>query len=153
VASPEELMKLICTVFLCVSGFLSVSGQTGKSGYSDPRKDPKPATLTLAREDADGNITENIDVFRPTDIPIYCYVDLNSTAPVTVKLNFIAVKVKGVRPNARVISISYATKNGEDNVTFTGKPEKVWIVGVYRVDILLDGKPTLSKSFEVQLSN
>ena len=151
-------MKFIVTVLLCycVSVFLCLLFAAGLIAQpekiefkkSEPKK-PK-ATLSLAKEDADGNITDNVRIFSPKDIPILCYVDLKTAKPVAVKLNFVAVKVKGIRPNSRIISVSYKTKNGEDSVTFTGKPEKVWLAGAYRVDIYLDGKLAMSETFSVE---
>jgi len=126
-----------------------VSAQTVKTEYTNGNDKNRAADLTLARKNSGGDIEEGIEIFSPRDIPIICYVDLASDKPVTVKLNFIAVKVRGVRPNSKIISISYKTKEGEDIVTFTGKPEKQWVLGAYRVDILLDGKLTTSKEFTV----
>ena len=123
--------------------------QTEKTGYAEENKKKNAAELTLARKNSDGDIEEDIEIFNPSDVPIICYVDLVSDKPVTVKLNFVAVKVKGVRPNSRVISISYKTKNGENIVTFTGKPERHWVLGNYRVDIFLGGKLATSKEFTV----
>ncbi|MCB1026049.1 MAG: hypothetical protein KDB79_16755 [Acidobacteria bacterium] len=143
-------MKFLFIALFCAFGFISVYAQTEKVGFTNESDKAKAVTLTLARKDSDGNIDEDIKVFSPKDIPIYCYVDLKSPAPVEVKLNFIAVKVKGIRPNSKIISISYKLKNGEDNVTFTGKPEKNWFTGTYRVDILIENKLVVSKTFEVE---
>ena len=143
-------MKFILASFLCLLCFSGAFAQPGESRYTEKNKESKAASLTLARKDLTGNIVEDIEIFSPKDIPIYCYVDLSSTKSVTVQLNFIAVKVRGIRPNTKIISVSYKTKKGEDSVTFTGKPDKKWIVGSYRVDILLDGKATLSKGFAVE---
>ena len=143
-------MKFIFATMLCFLGVLAATAQPDKIDYIGEGERTKTAKLTLAREDADGNIIEDVKVFAPGDIPIYCYVDLISSKPVTVELKFIAVKVAKIRPNTKIISISYKTKNGEDAVTFTGEPEGLWMVGKYRVNILLDGKERLSKTFEVR---
>ncbi len=142
-------MKFFLVVLILFCSALSYSAQNRKTDYVEFEKKPKVSKLSLAREDAEGNIIEGVSSFSPKDIPIYCYVDLNTSKPITVKLDFIAVKVKGMRPNSKLISISYKTKNGEDMVTFTGRPEKTWLVGSYRVDILLNGKAASSKTFEV----
>lgn len=138
-------MRFITTVLLCLLGFFSVTAQTEKNDFVEGEVE----ALILAKKDSKGNIVEDVKVFSPTDIPIICYVDLTSAKPVTVKLNFIAVKVKGVRPNSKIVSVSYKTKNGEDSVEFEGKPEKLWVVGTYRVDILINGKLAIGKEFTV----
>ncbi|MEZ5347227.1 MAG: hypothetical protein R2681_16900 [Pyrinomonadaceae bacterium] len=143
-------MKLVFTALFIAFCFAGVYSQTEKAGYTEEDNETEAVTLTLAKKDAEGNIVEDVKVFSPRDIPIFCYVDLKSPKSVMVKLNFIAVKVKGIRPNTKIISISYKLKDGEDNVTFTGKPEKIWFTGTYRVDILIDEKNTISRSFEVE---
>ncbi len=143
-------MKVLFIALFCAFCVAGAYAQTEKTGFTKGADEAKAATLTLARKDSDGNIDEDIKVFSPKDIPIYCYVDLKSSKPVMVKLNFIAVKVKGIRPNTKIISISYKLKDGEDNVTFTGKPEKDWFTGTYRVDILVENELTVSKSFDVE---
>ncbi len=142
-------MKLILAIFLCLSFLLSASAQTEDTESND-NDETNVTNITLARKDSDGNIVEDVEVFYPTDIPIYCYVDLSLAKPVLVRVNFIAVKVKGVRPNSKTLSVSYKTKNGENFVTFTGKPEKIWSVGSYRVDILINKKLVKSKEFVVE---
>ena len=143
-------MKFICAVLVCLFCLANLIAQPEKGEFDKTEKEKKVIKLALAREDKDGNIEENPEVFSPTDIPIFCYVDLNTTDPTLVKLNFIAVKVKGMRPNSKIISTQYKTKDGEDAVTFTGKPEKKWVIGKYRVDIYLDGKLAEKKEFVVK---
>jgi len=144
-------MKFILTAILCFCCVIAVSAQTEKSEFREDTTENKVTKLSLAREDSDGNIEENVEAFSPKDIPIFCYVDLSSAKPTSVQLNFIAVKVKGVRPNSKIISTRYKTKKGENAVTFTGKPKKEWTEGAYRVDILLNGKLAVSKEFLVEL--
>jgi len=126
-----------------------LAAQARKSG-----ENVKPeATLTLAREDCDGNIIENVKNFAPKDIPIYCYVHLESTKPVIVKVSFIAVKVKGIRPNSAFITVNYKTKEGDNNLEFTGTPPKSWNVGGYRVDVFINGKLAASEVFSVEAAD
>ena len=143
-------MKFILLTLFLVCVVVPIAAQTEKNGFKKVTSENKVTKLSFAREDADGNIEEGLEIFAPRDIPIFCYVDLSSPKPTSVKLNFIAVKVKGVRPNSNVISTSYKTKKGENAVTFTGKPEKLWLIGKYRVDILLNGKLAVSKEFSVE---
>jgi hypothetical protein len=142
-------MKVFLAILVCLLFGLSVFAQT-----EDP-KDPNAVEvekITLAREDAEGNIEEDINIFKPTDTPIYCYIDLNSKTTVTVKMNLVAVKAKGWRTNEKVVVVSYKTKDGENSVQFHASPEGFWTVGDYRVDIFLDGKLADSKEFKVEQS-
>ncbi len=139
-------MKFIVTVLLCLFTGLGIAAQTGKSG-----ENVKPdATIMLAREDSEGNIIENVKIFSPKDIPIYCYLNLASANVVTVKVSFVAVKVKGIRPNSAFINISYKTREGDNHLEFTGRPPKSWSVGDYRVDVFINGKISVSEEFSVE---
>jgi hypothetical protein len=106
--------------------------------------------LYLAKDDGSGKIGDVAESFLTTDVPIYCVVMLDSTRPALVRMNFVAVSVKGVKPETRVISISYKTNGKEDRVDFTGKPDRVWVAGTYRIDIFIDDKPAGKRSFEIR---
>ena len=54
-------------------------------------------------------------------------------------MDLIAVSVAGVKPESKVISTSYTTRDLQDRVLFNGKPHKLWIAGTYRADIYIDG--------------
>ena len=105
--------------------------------------------IYLAKDDG-GKAGEETEVFSTTDIPIYCIVHLDSMKPTVVKINFIAVKVQGVKPETKVISTSFKTDGNQDQVNFTGKPERVWTAGNYRIDVFVDGKPAGNKEFEIR---
>ncbi len=106
---------------------------------------PEPAgnrvfeEVYLARDDGFGKPGDPATEFAATDIPIHCVVVLSSSSPVTVKMDLIAENVPGVRAGSKVISSSYTTKDLQDRVLFHGKPHKLWIAGVYRADIYIDG--------------
>jgi hypothetical protein len=104
----------------------------------------------LARDDGNGKAGDETDVFNTTDIPIHCVVRLNSRTPATVKLNFVAVKVPGVKAETKVITVSYKTNGKQNQVYFTGKPDGVWTAGTYRIELFIDGKPGGSKDFQIQ---
>lgn len=104
----------------------------------------------LAKDDGSGRAaTSPTTTFRPTDIPIYCVVQLDSSTPVTVKMNLIAANVPGVKAETKVVSASYTTKNGQNRVNFNGRPEGNWAAGKYRADIFVDGKLVKNVTFEV----
>jgi hypothetical protein len=109
-------------------------------------------SVYLARDNGEGKAGDMSESFLTTDIPIYCVVQLNSTKPVTVKMNLVAVNVAGVKAESRVITVSYKTNGKQDRVSFTGKPDGVWTAGSYRIDIFVDDKLTVGKTFEIKKS-
>ena len=104
----------------------------------------------LARDDGEGKAGEVTSIFTPSDIPIHCIVVLAKPDPTAVRMNFVAVKVNGVKPESRIVSASYATVQGQDRVFFTGKPHGKWTAGTYRIDIFVNDKLEKSLDFEVK---
>src|SRR4051812_25168643 len=101
---------------------------------------PTIEEVYLAKDNGSGKAGEQAEEFRTTDVPIYCVVLLDSPAKVTVKMNFVAVNVAGVKPETKVVTASYATTEKQNKVNFVGTPDGVWVPGRYRVDLFLDGK-------------
>jgi hypothetical protein len=93
----------------------------------------------LAKDSGDGTAGNAATEFETNDIPIYCVVMLDSDEAVTVKMELIAVDVKGVRAESKVITTGYTTKRGETRVDFTGRPDGRWTPGKYRVDLFING--------------
>jgi hypothetical protein len=109
--------------------------------------------IYLAKDNGEGNAGDEAEGFFTSDIPIYCVVRLTSTKKATVKMDFVAVSVKGVKPESTVFTTSYTTNGNQDQVYFTGKPGgKSWVAGNYRIDIFLDGKLVGNKAFTIQHS-
>jgi len=108
------------------------------------------AEIYLARDNGAGQAGEEATSFVTTDVPIYCVVQLDSSVPVTVRMNLVAVAVAGVKAQTRVVSSTYTTRNDENRVNFTGRPSGRWVPGRYRVDIFIGDKPVLSREFAVQ---
>jgi len=106
--------------------------------------------IYLAKDNGSGKAGDPVSSFAISDIPIFCVVQLSSTKPVTVKMNFVAMSVSGVKADSNVVSVSYATKDGENRVNFKGKPGDKWSPGKYRVEILLDGKLARDLVFEIR---
>ncbi len=104
----------------------------------------------LAKDDGIGGPGEQVTEFRTTDVPIYCVILLDSQEKTLVKMNFVAVKVTGVKPETNVVTASYTTKNGQNRVNFTGRPDGKWTPGKYRVDLFLDGKIVRNVEFEIK---
>lgn len=143
-------MKIILVSALCLLFAFAAFAQ-------DDDKTPQPETVVveqmfLARDNGEGKAGDEAESFLTTDIPIYCVIQLNSTKPATVKMNFVAVSVQGVKAETRVISVSYKTNGKQNRVSFTGKPENFWAAGNYRIDIFIDDKLATGKSFEIKTS-
>lgn len=104
----------------------------------------------LAKDDGKGKAGDVVESFSTGDIPIHCIVMLVKADPVAVKMNLVAVKVAGVKPESRVVSTGYTTKQGQDRVFFTGRPDGKWTAGTYRVDVFVGGKKERSLTFEIR---
>lgn len=145
-------MKIILITMFCALFAFNVFAQTEEAG-----KTPEPQTvgveeIYLAKDNGEGKAGDVAESFLTTDIPIYCVVQLNSSKPTTVKMNFVAVSVQGVKAETKVITVNYKTNGKQNRVSFTGKPDGVWTAGSYRIDIYLDDKLVVGKSFEIKRS-
>lgn len=138
-------MKIILTGFLCLFFASALCAQTAETSAQSIEK------ISLAREKKDRSIEENVEIFAPTDVPVYCYVGLTAALPTTVRAVFIAVKAEGLHPGAKIASVEYRTKSGENGVSFRAKPPgKSWAAGDYRVEIFLNGNIEGSQTFKVE---
>lgn len=122
----------------------------GAFAQGDTIPAPGVEELYLAKDDGKGKAGEQVGEFSTGDIPIYCVVMLDTAAKVTVKMNFVAVSVSGVKPETKVVTASYTMKDGQNRVNFTGTPEGKWTPGKYRVDIFIDGKIARDLAFEIK---
>jgi hypothetical protein len=104
----------------------------------------------LAKDNGSGQAGDPATSFVPTDVPIYCVVQLESAIPTTVKMNLVAENVPGVKPETHVVSTSYTTKDGENRVNFNGRPAGKWVPGKYRAEIYVDGKLAKNLPFEIK---
>lgn len=141
-------MKILFLSIICFLLCPTIFGQTEANKVNTD--DVQVAELYLARDNGSGKAGEITDSFFTNDIPIYCVVQLDSMKPVTVKMNFVAVKVQGVKPETKVITVSYKTNGKQSQVNFTGTPDKVWTAGFYRIDIFIDDKPDKNLEFEIK---
>ena len=106
--------------------------------------------IILSRDDGKGGAGEETAIFNPRDVPVHCRVELDSVAPAMVKMIVVAVDVKGLKTEQKIVTISYKTNGKQNIVNFTGSPDDVWLAGKYRADIFVDGKSGGSKEFEVR---
>jgi len=148
-------VKYIFLTFILLSaGFACSAQETSPAPIPSPDTSPARSVgvekIYLARDDGNGNPGEQVKSFFTTDIPIHCVVELDSPKGVTVKMIFVAVDVPGVKADAKVVTTTYKTKGGEDQVNFTGKPYDKWHPGKYRVDIFLDDKLATNVPFDIR---
>lgn len=137
-------MKLILLAAVLFASFAGVSAQT---------PDNKPvgiSELYMAKDDGNGSYGDAVESFAVTDLPIYCVVQLDSFKAAKVAMYFVAVDVKGVKPESRIITVNFATDGNQSLVYFRGKPKSGnWFPGNYRVDIYVDDKLAGSKAFPI----
>lgn len=141
-------MKIIFITLLCLLFAFSAFAQVEE-------KEPQTVgveEIYLAKDNGEGKAGDVAESFLTTDIPIYCVVQLNSTKSATVKMNFVAVDVKGVKAETKVLSVNYKTNGKQNQVNFTGKPDGVWTAGNYRIDVFIDGKLAGGQSFSIKKS-
>lgn len=144
-------MKLVSIVFLCLFFSLAALGQTPEPQQLQQDSDVVGVEeIYLAKDNGEGKAGEPETSFQTTDSPIFCVVQLTSTKPTTVKMNFIAAKVAGVKAETKVFTVSFKTNGKQNRVNFKGSPEGLWIAGNYRVDVFVDGKLSGSKDLEIQ---
>jgi hypothetical protein len=141
-------MKAVLILSFCLFSSLTIFGQPPSAPKAKPVVGIE--NILLLRDDGDGNADEEAAVFEQTDVPIHCRIFLDSFIPATVKMNLIALNVKGLKAESKIITVSYKT-NGEQNiVNFRGSPDNVWLAGKYRIDIFVDEKLAGNREFEIQ---
>lgn len=138
-------MKIILDLTICLLLCFNLSAQSNQNNAEIGVKE-----ISLARNDGNGKAGEITDKFYTTDVPLYCIIQLNSDKSASVKMNIVAVKADGYKPETKVITVSYTTKETHNKVIFNASPEKVWSAGTYRVDVLINGKFADSLSFEIE---
>ncbi len=139
-------MKMFCALFVCLLLSFAVSAQTSET---ENKTELGVEEITLSRDDGSGQIGDEAESFVTTDVPIHCSILLNSMESATVKMNLVVVKATGLKPESKIITVSYKTNGKQNRVNFTTSPEKFWTEGKYRVDIFIDGKISESKEFEI----
>ena len=136
---------------LLIITLLMISG----AAYAQTPVSPAPAGIEeayLAKDDGEGKAGEQVTEFQTTDVPIYCVVLLESNQAALVKMTFVAVAVAGVKPETKVVTASYTTREAQNKVNFTGRPDGKWTPGKYRVDLFLNGKMARNLVFEIKSS-
>jgi hypothetical protein len=120
-----------------------------------PQALPEPAVgkvedVYLARDNGEGKVGDIVEDFTIRDTRIHCVVMLTSFDPTSVKMLLVAVKVPGVKPESKVVTAGYTTKQGQDRVFFSGSADGQWVPGSYRIDIFIADKKERSVTFEIK---
>ena len=110
----------------------------------------KVEDVYLARDNGEGKVGDIVEDFTTSDTRIHCVVMLTGFDPTPVKMLLVAVKVPGVKPESRVVTAAYTTKQGQDRVFFSGSPDGRWVAGSYRIDIFVADKKERSVPFEIK---
>ena len=116
----------------------------------EPSLDGPISEVYLAKADEEGTAGDEAKEFLITDSPIFCVVTLASLEPAEVRMDLIAVNVRGVKVGTRVVSTTYKTRPGENRVNFSGSPAGNWVAGLYRADIFVGGKRSASIEFPIR---
>ncbi|CAN5880354.1 hypothetical protein BH24ACI1_BH24ACI1_06470 [soil metagenome] len=142
-------MKTVLAIFLCLFFSLDAFAQAEQSGNVTEFVIEE---ISLARGDGNGKPGDATDKFTTTDRPIHCIIQLNSDKSATVKMNLAAVKANVLKPETKIITVNYTTKENQNRVNFTASPDAVWAAGIYRVDIFINGKLARNHSFTIENS-
>lgn len=140
-------------IFLLTFCLLFTTYTYAQVDQTKPQNQVNIEEIFLAKDDGSGKAGAKTETFTPTDIPIYCVVQLDSMKSATVRMNLVAVKVGGVKPETKVFTVSFKTNGAQSRVSFKGAPQGNWVAGNYRFDIFIDDKPAGKKDFEIQSIN
>ncbi len=137
-------MRFLFFILLFVFSFHDALAQV-KPGLPAPGID-----VYLAKDDGNGKAGEPVSEFNVTDIPIHCVVMLESTSSSVVKMNFVAMAVTGVKPETKIVTAIYTTREGQNRVNFTGRPDGYWTAGKYRVDLYVNNELVTNVEFLIK---
>jgi hypothetical protein len=144
------ILKIILTVFFCLFINFGVLAQTNAENKNlKEEKEVSVEEIYLARDDGKGNPGATVEKFSVNDRPVYCIIQLNTEKPVTVKMIFVAAKADRLKPETKIITVSYTTKENENGVTFNASPDGLWMAGEYRIDVYVNNKLAKSRAFEI----
>lgn len=137
----KKSIRLLTVLFLFSLGVIAQE--------ADGMPESPVAEVYLAKDDGTGKPGEPATAFVLTDIPIHCVVQLSFGQPATVRMNLVAANVPGVKPETQVVSTTYTTKDLQNRVNFSGRPQGKWVPGEYRADIFVGDKLVRSITFPI----
>ncbi len=144
------MFKTISCLLFCVLVSIGVSAQTER--HKNDKAEVNIEEIYLARDNGRGKADEKqrVDKFIATDNPLHCVVILDSVKPVTVAMTLYAAHVEGVKKDTKVIGATMDTNGAQNKVDFDVSLPRDWLVGAYRFDITINGKPAGSKTFRIE---
>lgn len=139
-------MRLVPVVFVCLLMAISVCAQNG----GGEGESVEVVEIALAKDDGSGAAGEEQYEFLPTDVPLHCSVLLDSPKVSSVRMDIVFLKAENATTGTKVVTVNFKSNGTHEIINFTGKPERYWKVGNYKVDIYLNGKLSKSKNFLVK---
>lgn len=139
-------MKFSFAVFLCLFFALNIFAQAENQTKNN---EVGVEEIILFKDDGKGGRGDETDVFLTTDKPLHCQILLDSEEAATVKMEMVVVEVKGMKAGAKAVVVSYKTDGKQNIVNFHFNPQAVWNAGKYKINVLIDGKLTAGKEFEI----
>ncbi len=149
-SSVRKRLLILCLLLLLARGVSAQSAAGPVPALSTDAVRSGIEEAYLAKDDGKGKAGELVTSFFTTDIPIHCVVVLSTLISTTVKMDFVAVSVAGVKTESKIVTTSYLTKVGQSRVNFTGKPYDTWSSGKYRVDIFVNGQLVTSLPLDIR---
>lgn len=139
-------MKIFIALFFCLFIVINISAQTESENKSDA---VGVEDIILFKDDGKGKRGDETESFFTTDKTLHCQILLDSEKAATVKMELVVVESKGMKAGAKTVVISYKTNGKQNVVNFSFNPQTVWNAGKYRINVLIDGKQSADKEFEI----
>ena len=140
-------MKIIVGIFLCLLFSINLCAQAETENKTDASTEVED--IILFKDDGNGNRGDETESFLTTDKPLHCQILLDSEKAVTVKMEMVAVEVKGMKAGAKTVVISFKTNGKQNVVNFNFNPQTFWNAGKYKINVFVNN--ILSKSRELEI--
>lgn len=139
-------MKFMIAMFLCLFFVFTAPAQTESETKT---KKTKVADIALFKDDGKGAAGDETYVFSTTDKPLHCQILLDAQQAAFVKMEMVAVEVKGMKSGAKTVTVSYKTAPDENAVNFRFSPKTIWAAGKYKIVVSIDGIFSAEKEIEI----
>lgn len=106
-------------------------------------------SITLMRDDGSGKAGETVESLKPTDRKFHAAVQLDKGDDAKVKADLIAVDTPEGK-DVPVLSQEYDVAGIENNVNIAFSLPNDWPVGLYKIDVAINGQPAKSKEFRIE---
>lgn len=144
-------MKIILTGIVCLFFGLNAAAQTENTDDADS-KTANVEQISLLHDDGAGKAGDETENFSVTDKTLHFRIQLSSRKSATVKMVLVAADAAGLKPETKSATVNYKTNGRQNIVNFRISPENQWLAGKYRADVLIDGKLSGGRKFEIQKS-